>query len=86
MRQRDDLTQNIRASKKEIYQAELKITKRKEKSKVLTALKRAQDQNILKGIAGRLGDLGVIDKKYDTAVTTACKALDHIVCYSYEDA
>jgi len=40
----------------------------------------------LKGIAGRLGDLGAIEKKYDIAVTTACRALNHIVCYRYEDA
>jgi len=40
----------------------------------------------LQGIAGRLGDLGAIDKKYDIAITTACKGLDNIVCDDYEAA
>lgn len=31
------------------------------------------------GIYGRLGDLGVIDDKYDVAITTASGALNHIV-------
>ena len=31
------------------------------------------------GIVGRLGDLGAIDAKYDTAISMACGMLDHIV-------
>lgn len=30
-------------------------------------------------IQGRLGDLGVIDDKYDVAVTTACPTLNHLI-------
>lgn len=33
---------------------------------------------------GRLGDLGVIDDKYDVAVTTACGALDNLVVDTVE--
>ncbi|KAJ3016893.1 hypothetical protein HKX48_003806 [Thoreauomyces humboldtii] len=36
------------------------------------------------GICGRLGDLGVIDDKYDVAVTTACGSLDAIVVETVE--
>ena len=32
------------------------------------------------GLLGRLGDLGAIDAKYDVAVTTACGALNNLVC------
>ena len=32
------------------------------------------------GIRGRLGDLARIPDKYDTAVSTACGMLDHVVC------
>jgi structural maintenance of chromosome 4 len=33
----------------------------------------------LKGIIGRLGDLGKIDRIYDVAISTACSLLDHII-------
>ena len=36
--------------------------------KTLDALKEAQRQGKLNGILGRLGDLGIIDKRYDVAI------------------
>lgn len=36
------------------------------------------------GVIGRLGDLGFIDSKYDTAISTACGFLDHILVESNE--
>ena len=53
---------------------------------VLSELMKAQQRKELKGICGRLGDLGTIDEKYDVAITTACPALDHIVVNKFEDA
>jgi len=40
----------------------------------------------LRGVHGRLGDLGTIGKKYDIAVSTACGMLDAIVVDTTEDA
>ena len=40
----------------------------------------------LPGLCGRLGDLGTIDDKYDVAVSTACSALNNIVCEDFETA
>ncbi|CAK0788743.1 unnamed protein product [Prorocentrum cordatum] len=40
----------------------------------------------LKGVHGRLGDLGTIQKKYDVAVSTACGYLNAIVVDTTEDA
>eukprot|EP00746_Dinoflagellata_sp_MGD_P162869 gnl/MRDRNA2_/MRDRNA2_90612_c0_seq1.p1 gnl/MRDRNA2_/MRDRNA2_90612_c0~~gnl/MRDRNA2_/MRDRNA2_90612_c0_seq1.p1 ORF type:complete len:1426 (-),score=448.19 gnl/MRDRNA2_/MRDRNA2_90612_c0_seq1:155-4123(-) len=40
----------------------------------------------LKGVHGRLGDLGTIAKKYDVAVSTACGLLDAIVVDTTDDA
>ena len=34
---------------------------------------------MLSGIFGRLGDLGIIDEKFDCAITTSCTYLDYIV-------
>lgn len=38
----------------------------------------------IRGIHGRLGDLGAIDAKYDVAIATACGYLDHIVVENTE--
>lgn len=46
---------------------------------VLKQLKQQNDSGRIRGIYGRLGDLGAIDAKYDVAVTTACPQLDNIV-------
>lgn len=47
--------------------------------RITTELKNAQRQGRLKGVHGRLGDLGAIDDKYDIAISTACSYLDFIV-------
>jgi len=39
---------------------------------MLSGLKKLSEMGRLTGFHGRLGDLGVIDDKYDVAVTTAC--------------
>jgi len=46
----------------------------------------AQARGELRGIIGRLGDLGAIDKKYDIAVSSATNALDNILVESSSDA
>ena len=56
------------------------------KDKILQQLLSSQNEGKLKGILGRLGDLGSIDSKYDCAITTACSYLDSIVVESVKDA
>ncbi|KAI8844426.1 hypothetical protein BJ741DRAFT_209622 [Chytriomyces cf. hyalinus JEL632] len=53
---------------------------------VLGSLMKQKQQGKIPGICGRLGDLGVIDDKYDVAVTTACGQLDNIVVDTVETA
>ncbi|PWN30041.1 hypothetical protein BDZ90DRAFT_244852 [Jaminaea rosea] len=48
-------------------------------SSVLTSLARQAELGMIKGFHGRLGSLGVIDDKYDVAISTACPGLDSIV-------
>ena len=58
-----------------------------QKSVVIVSLMNAKKTGELKGIRGRLGDLGVIDLKYDIAVSTAAfSQLDSIVVEKVEDA
>lgn len=54
------------------------------KSKVLTALSRLQKSGRIRGFHGRLGDLGVIEEKYDVAISTACPRLEDIVVETVE--
>ncbi|CAG8544867.1 13952_t:CDS:10, partial [Acaulospora colombiana] len=55
------------------------------RGQVLTSLLKLRDSGRIKGLYDRLGNLGVIDDKYDVAISTACPALDHIVVESVED-
>lgn len=53
-------------------------------SSVLTSLTRQAELGMIKGFHGRLGSLGVIDDKYDVAISTACPGLDSIVVDTVE--
>ena len=53
---------------------------------IVQALMAAKAKGKIKGVLGRLGDLGAIDRKYDVAVSTACSALDYIVVETTADA
>lgn len=50
----------------------------------LKALMKESKVGRLAGVHGRLGDLGAIDRHYDTAIATACSYLDHIVVETTE--
>lgn len=50
----------------------------------LKALMKESKAARLSGVHGRLGDLGAIDRHYDTAIATACSYLDHIVVETTE--
>ncbi|KAK6047741.1 SMC protein Flexible Hinge domain protein [Cooperia oncophora] len=49
------------------------------------ALAKAKSEGLLKGLIGRLGDLGTIDKKYDAAISTTTAALDSYVVETTDD-
>lgn len=51
----------------------------KSQGSVLKEILRAKETNQIKGIYGRMGDLGAIDAKYDVAISTACPGLDYIL-------
>ena len=53
---------------------------------ISSTLIRESDAGRIKGVLGRLGDLGAIDDKYDVAITTACGSLDSIVVETVETA
>ena len=54
------------------------------RGRVLDAIMEEKRRGNIKGILGRLGDLGGIDQKYDIAISTACGPLDNIVVETVE--
>ena len=55
-------------------------------SGALAGLMELKRKGQLPSLVGRLGDLAIIDAKYDAAITTACGALNDIVVEREEDA
>jgi structural maintenance of chromosome 4 len=51
---------------------------------VLSGLMRLKESGRIDGFHGRLGNLGMIDQKYDVAISTACGALDNFVTDTVE--
>ena len=45
----------------------------------------AQKRGKIRGVVGRLGNLGQINTKYDVAISTACPLLDAIVVQTVDD-
>jgi len=66
--------------------ARIAIQESQNKNALLKSLLSAQEHGAVKGIIGRLGDLGSIDEMYDIAITNACPQLDSIVVQSSEQA
>lgn len=62
------------------------LSKYQNKNKVLASLTRLAKSGRIDGFYGRLGDLGLIDDKFDIAISTACPALDSMVVETVETA
>ncbi|KAL0228405.1 hypothetical protein RCL1_004548 [Eukaryota sp. TZLM3-RCL] len=99
-KERDTITSSIKSLEKSISSLssslsrnqaernrlkEAEVTQRSQ-SKVMNTLKDAQQHGLLKGVHGRLGDLGTIESQYLIACSLASGAFDHIVVDSVNDA
>ncbi|WWC93076.1 uncharacterized protein L201_008041 [Kwoniella dendrophila CBS 6074] len=80
----DQLRSKVSSSRSKADEARASLAADKSENAVLSSLKKLRDQGRIKGFHGRLGDLGVIDDKYDVAVTTACGALNNLVVDTVE--
>ena len=68
-----------KASREKAEEAKAANQSASSRTAVLKELIKQRSSGRIRGIHGRLGDLGVIDGKYDVAITTACPQLDNIV-------
>ncbi|KAJ9061559.1 Structural maintenance of chromosomes protein 4 [Entomophthora muscae] len=73
------LTNRAREKRQRFSEAQASAQSARSRGKVLDALLREKELGRLRGIHGRLGNLGVIDAKYDVAISTACPQLNYIV-------
>lgn len=84
----EEKSQELRAkvsnSRQKTDEAKASLAADKSENAVLASLNKLKAQGRIKGFHGRLGDLGVIDDKYDVAVTTACGALQNLVVDTVE--
>uniref|UniRef100_A0A8B9BJ88 Structural maintenance of chromosomes protein n=1 Tax=Anser brachyrhynchus TaxID=132585 RepID=A0A8B9BJ88_9AVES len=71
-----DLVRNLR---QKVEEAKSSLAQNRSRGKVLEALLQQKKSGNIRGIYGRLGDLGAIDEKYDVAISSSCSALDYIV-------
>jgi len=81
----DALTQEVSSTRTKAEEARRDLEQEKDRGKLIRAVYEMSKAGRLKGVHGRLGDLGTIPKKYDVAVSTACGMLDAIVVDSTED-
>ena len=56
------------------------------RGRVHSYISQLKSNDEIRGIHGRLGDLGGIDPKYDAAISSCCSALDHYVVHDTETA
>jgi structural maintenance of chromosome 4 len=73
------LAAEVRALQSNIEHTRETAQAQTQRSALYTRLMEASRSGVLKGIRGRLGDLGSIDPKYDVAISTAAPSLDHVV-------
>jgi structural maintenance of chromosome 4 len=76
----------MQSSRGRVEERKAALHSEQNQNQVVKALMNAQKSGKLRGIHGRLGDLGAVDAKYDVAVSTACPGLSHIVVETVADA
>ncbi|KAG0768410.1 hypothetical protein G6F57_001793 [Rhizopus arrhizus] len=81
-----DTRAKLNVARQKADEARLSLQHSQNRGKVLSSILRMRDSGRIDGIYDRLGSLGVIDDKYDVAISTACPALDNIVVETVEAA
>ncbi|WVQ75201.1 hypothetical protein IAR50_004812 [Cryptococcus sp. DSM 104548] len=75
----EEVRAKVSNSRHKADEAKASMAADRSENAVLSSLNKLRDQGRIKGFHGRLGDLGVIDDKYDVAVTTACPTLNNLI-------
>jgi len=84
--QAEEAAKEVAATRTKAEEARAEFEKEHTRSRLIRAVYEQSKAGNLRGVHGRLGDLGTIPKRYDVAVSTACTMLDAIVVDTTEDA
>ena len=85
MKQQESVLRNkVASARSKADEARATVSASRSRGDVLSSLTRQAELGMIKGFHGRLGNLGVIDDKYDVAISTACPGLNNIVVDSVE--
>uniref|UniRef100_A0A8C0IDM7 Structural maintenance of chromosomes protein n=1 Tax=Bubo bubo TaxID=30461 RepID=A0A8C0IDM7_BUBBB len=76
----------VRSLRQKVEEAKSSLSLSRNRGKVLEALLQQKKSGKIRGLYGRLGDLGAIDEKYDVAISSSCGALDNIVVDTIDTA
>ncbi|NWX24428.1 SMC4 protein, partial [Aegotheles bennettii] len=76
----------VRSLRQKVEEAKSSLAQSRSRGKVLEALLRQKKCGNIRGLYGRLGDLGAISEKYDVAISSCCGALDNIVVDTIDTA
>lgn len=79
-----EMNKIINTQRQQTQEARATLSNVENRSKILIELTKLQQSGKISGFYGRLGDLGVIDDKYDIAVSTACPRLNDLVVEKVE--
>lgn len=85
-RQESELQEKITAKQSDVDAARNEASSANSNNNALNALMNEKKNERIRGIYGRLGDLGGIDPQYDVAISTCCPQLDHVVVDTVETA
>ncbi|SPO26608.1 related to SMC4 - Stable Maintenance of Chromosomes [Ustilago trichophora] len=85
MKQQESLLRTkVVSARSKADEARATVSASRSRGDVLSSLTRQAELGMIKGFHGRLGNLGVIDDKYDVAISTACPGLNNIVVDSVD--
>ncbi|XP_069648932.1 structural maintenance of chromosomes protein 4 isoform X1 [Haliaeetus albicilla] len=76
----------VRKLRQKLEEAKSSLALSRSRGKVLEALLQQKKSGNIRGVYGRLGDLGAISEKYDVAISSSCGALDNIVVDTIDTA
>jgi len=80
------MERQLTVARQKVEDAKSRVSNTESRNRVLRALNHLKDTGRLNGFYGRLGDLGIIDDKYDIAVSTGGGSLDDMVVDTVECA
>ncbi|KAJ3044213.1 hypothetical protein HDV00_002891 [Rhizophlyctis rosea] len=78
------LKEALSSARQQVDEAKASLSAAQARGKLHVSIMQQSKSGRLHGVCGRLGDLGVIDDRFDVAITTACGALQSIVVDTVE--